>query len=838
MRVYELAKQLGMENRDLIPELKKLGISVASHSSALEDDAVQKALEKLGPKQKAGAKVVVRVSEGEPTKADRHKDGDAAAKADAAVDEGAKPEKRRILIKRKKTDEAAAEEPLAPMGSESAVAPAPEPIAAAPSHAHPESPPTSHPELPPIGTILQQPPSHAVAPAAPAKPAGAPTPEALLGRKKTLEELQAEGLKDKLKKVRKPGRPREEDDARVREDAARWQDLRAIPVQRRDDRAKHLHHSAPSEITKPRKKSVKLFPGMTVKEFAESIGQRPADIVRKLMDMGQMLTFNQSMNVDVATMIAEEAGIKLDVSVEKAGEELLETAVQTEGEVRLEPRPPVVTIMGHVDHGKTSLLDAIRLTKVAEAEAGGITQHIGAYTVDIHGKQVTFLDTPGHEAFTAMRARGAKVTDIVILVVAADDGVMPQTVEAIHHAKAAGVPLIVAMNKIDKPTANPDRVRNALSEHGLISEAWGGDTIMVEVSAKQKTGLDQLLEMILLQAEVLELKADPHQLAKGAVVEAKLERGRGPVATVLVQSGTLHVGDVFVVGAFSGKVRALISHTGAKIKEAGPSIPVEVIGLPGVPSAGDVFQAVKDERVAREIADDRARKQRAAELAGAGKVSLDDLFAKIQEGSVKELSLVIKADVQGSSEALAAAIEKLPSELVKLRVIHNGVGGITESDVLLAAASNAIIIGFNIRPEPKASALAEKERVDVRLYTIIYDALNDIKAAMEGLLEPTLKERILGRAEVRQVFTVSKAGTIAGSYVVDGTITRASAGVRVIRDNVVVYEGKLGSLRRFKDDVREVQQGYECGIGVENFSDIKTGDIIEAYAIDKIAAKL
>ena len=384
-----------------------------------------------------------------------------------------------------------------------------------------------------------------------------PSPEALSGKKKVLEELQTEVAKDKLKKARKPGRSREEDEVRVREDAARWQDLRAIPVQRRDDRSKHVHHSTPAEITKPRKKSMKLTPGMTVKEFAELIGQRPADIVRKLMDMGQMLTFNQSMHVEAASMLAEEAGVKVEIAIEKAGEELLEDITQVQGEVRLEPRPPVVTIMGHVDHGKTSLLDAIRETKVAEGEAGGITQHIGAYTVSVHGKQVTFLDTPGHEAFTAMRARGAKVTDIVILVVAADDGVMPQTVEAIHHAKAAGVPLIVAMNKIDKPSANPDRVRNALSEHGLISEAWGGDTIMVEVSAKQKTGLDQLLEMILLQAEVLELKADPHQYAKGAVVEAKLERGRGPVATVLVQSGTLHAGDAFVVGAFSGKVRAL-----------------------------------------------------------------------------------------------------------------------------------------------------------------------------------------------------------------------------------------------------------------------------------------
>ncbi|SLM46938.1 Translation initiation factor IF-2 [Nitrospira japonica] len=837
MRVYELAKQLGMENRDLIPELKRMGIAVASHSSALEEDAVNKALEKLGPKHKLSTKEADGGRGG-------HRDADhqpAVGKTVAAsVEEAAKPDKRRILIKRKKADESPAEEAVAPViaGPSSGTAPeltAPSP--AAPSHSESVVAPFPEPQSLSGATPSAPPPVSVQTQTPPVKPP-IPGGDAAAGKKKTLEELQAEGLKEKLKKARKPGRSREEDDARVREDAARWQDLRAIPVQRREDRARHVHHSTPGEITKPRKKGVKLSPGTTVKEFAELIGQRPADIVRKLMDMGQMLTFNQPMNTEVALMIAEESGIRVDISVEKAGEELLEDLVSTEGEGRPEPRPPVVTIMGHVDHGKTSLLDAIRETKVAEGEAGGITQHIGAYTVTVRGKQVTFLDTPGHEAFTAMRARGAKVTDIVILVVAADDGVMPQTIEAIHHAKAAGVPLIVAMNKIDKPTANPDRVRNALSEHGLISEAWGGDTIMVEVSAKQKTGLDQLLEMILLQAEILELKADPHVLAKGAVVEAKLERGRGPVATVLIQSGTLHVGDVFVVGSFSGKVRALISHTGVKVEKAGPSIPVEVIGLPGVPSAGDVFQAVKDERAAREIAEDRARKQRAAELAGSGKVSLTDLFAKIQEGSVKELALVIKADVQGSSEALAAAIEKLPTELVKLRVIHNGVGGVTESDVLLAAASNAIIIGFNIRPETKASALAEKEGVDVRLYTIIYEALADIKAAMEGLLEPTLKERVLGRAEVRQVFSVSKAGTIGGSYVLDGAITRASAGVRVIRDNVVVYQGKLGSLRRFKDDVREVQQGYECGIGVENFNDIKAGDIIEAYAIDKIAVKL
>ncbi|HXX74862.1 MAG TPA: translation initiation factor IF-2 [Nitrospiraceae bacterium] len=846
MRVYELAKQLGMENRDLIPELKRMGIPVASHSSALEEETVHKVLAKLGHKSKTSVKTSGHVAEAGDVRAERGKDTGhgTIAKAGgghvAPAAEESKPDKRRILIKRKKVEEGAAEEGAAALvGSESS-------SLIAPSAESPSSLTITHPVETPIVPHLEpmtRPAAAVQSPtqASPSTSAVVPTVESVLGKKKSVafEAIEAEGLKDKLKKSRKIARQRDDDQVAVREDAARWQDLRAIPVQpRRDDRAKHAHHSTLAEITKPRKKSIKLTPGMTVKEFAEMIGQRPADIVRKLMDMGQMLTFNQPMNTDAAGIIAEESGVKLDVTVEKAGEELLEALVQTEGEGQLEPRPPVVTIMGHVDHGKTSLLDAIRETKVAEGEAGGITQHIGAYTVTVRGKHVTFLDTPGHEAFTAMRARGAKVTDIVVLVVAADDGVMPQTIEAIHHAKAASVPLIVAINKIDKPGANPDRVRNALSEHGLISEAWGGETIMVEVSAKQKTGLDQLLEMILLQAEILELKADPHRLAKGTVVEAKLERGRGPLATVLVQGGTLHVGDAFVVGAFSGRVRALLSHMGAKVQEAGPSIPVGVVGLPGVPAAGDVFQVVKDERVAREIAEDRARKQRAAELAGQGKVSLDDLFAKIQEGSVKELALVIKADVQGSAEALSAGVEKLPTDVVKLRVIHSGVGGITESDVLLAAASNAIIIGFNIRPEPKAAALAEQEGVDIRLYTIIYDAMADIKAAMEGLLEPTLKERTVGRAEVRQVFTVSKAGTVAGSYVLEGTITRQSAGVRVIRDNVVVYQGRLSSLRRFKDDVREVQQGYECGIGIENFNDIKTGDILEVYAIDKIAAKL
>ncbi|MCA1958922.1 MAG: translation initiation factor IF-2 [Nitrospira sp.] len=862
MRVYELAKKLGMENKTLLPELKKLGITVASHSSTLDDSDVQKVLDKFLPTSKG---------EGQPgfgqggRPAHDHGSTRAEAVKSSTAEQSAKPEKRRILIKRKKE-----EEPTEPVVPVSPSAPDLE-LAAVPPVAGSPAPPNtvSSPPVAPIPLDVERsapvvametqtsaptpgatPPPQPVAPpveSVAAKPAGiaplsaAVTLESVTGKKKSMafEAIEAEGQRDKLKKGRKPVRSKDdEQDLRFREDAARWQDLRAIPVQRRDDRSKQFHHSAPSEITKPRKKSVKVVPGITVKEFAELIGQRPADIVRKLMEMGQMLTVNQPMNLDAASIFAEQSGVKIEVAAEKGGEELLKEAVETEGAERLEPRPPVVTIMGHVDHGKTSLLDAIRRTKVAEGEAGGITQHIGAYTVPVHDKLVTFLDTPGHEAFTAMRARGARVTDIVVLVVAADDGVMPQTIEAIHHAKAAGVSLMVAINKIDKPEANPERVKNALAEHGLIPEAWGGDTIMVEVSARQKTGLDTLLEMILLQAEVLELKADPHRQAKGTVIEAKMERGRGPVATVLVQSGTLKVGDAFVVGTFSGRVRALINDQGVKIQQAGPSIPIEVIGLPGVPSAGDVFQVVSDERMARQIAEERAQKRKASELAGPAKVSLDDLFAKIQEGAVKELAIVIKADVQGSSEALAGAVEKLSTDAVKLRVIHSGVGGIMESDVLLAAASRAVIIGFNVRPDPKAASLAEQQGVDIRLYTVIYDAIADVKAAMEGLLEPTLKERTLGRAEVRQVFTIQKVGTVAGCYVLDGTISRASAGVRVIRDNVVVYQGKLASLRRFKDDVREVQQGYECGISVENFNDVKVGDIIEAFAIDKIAAKL
>ncbi|MGE3154133.1 MAG: translation initiation factor IF-2 [Nitrospiraceae bacterium] len=867
MRVYEVAKKVGMESKELMAELKRMGVPVASHSSALEADVVARLLSKLTPQQgqggpsgdeKGGARAG-RGGEGFRQEADGgggHVKSIGAKAGAASVEEPPKPDKRRILIKKKKTEEEI--EAAATATVESGVMPVPPPDLIPPGPGLPTAePPAPAPSLEAKPDIAVSPPSGMLSPA----PAGSPMPtapieaklsvsvtpvldaasEAALAKKKAealFEGGEAKGAREKAKKVRKPGRERDEEEARAKEDAARWDDLRAISVHRRDDRVRHAGTTPVTEITKPRKKGIKLTAGMTVKEFAEAVGQRPADIMKKLMESGQMLTLNQSMNLELAGLIAEELGVKVEVTAPKAGEELLEEAVTWKGEEKPEPRPPVVTIMGHVDHGKTSLLDAIRQTKVAEQEAGGITQHIGAYSIELHGKRITFLDTPGHEAFTAMRARGAKVTDIVILVVAADDGVMPQTMEAINHATAANVPIVVAINKIDKPEANVERVKHALAEHNLISEAWGGQTIMVEVSAKKRQNLDLLLEMVLLQADVLELRADPNKPAKGTVIEAKLDRGRGPVATVLVQEGTLKVGDTYVVGTYSGRVRALIPAAGGKLTEAGPSMAVGVVGLTGVPSAGDTFMVVKDERMAREIAESRAQKQRAADLAGPAKVSLDDLYARIKQGDIKELALVIKADVQGSSEALAVAIDKLPSEVVKLRIIHNGVGGITETDVLLAAASGAIVIGFNVRPESKAAALAESERVDLRLYSVIYDAIADIKAAMEGLLEPTFKERVLGRAEVRQVFNVSKAGIIAGCYVLEGSMTRTSSGVRVVRDHVPVYQGKLGSLRRFKDDVREVQQGYECGIGVENFSDIKAGDIIENFVLDRIAAKL
>jgi translation initiation factor IF-2 len=588
-------------------------------------------------------------------------------------------------------------------------------------------------------------------------------------------------------------------------------------------------------VTAPRKKSLKIQEGTTVKEFAELIGVKLPEVIKKFMALGYMPTINQAVDIDAAMLVADA----LDVNLEVAPIEDI-TAVEEapEDASKMVTRSPIVTVMGHVDHGKTSLLDAIRETKVIDTEAGGITQHIGAYKVSLKGKDIVFLDTPGHEAFTALRARGAKVTDMVVLVVAADDGVKPQTAEAIDHAKAAGVPIIVAINKIDKPEADPARVRNELAERDIIPEEWGGQNIFAEISAKQRIGIENLLEMILLQAEVMELKANPAKPAQGVIIEARLDKGRGPVATLLVQSGTLRVGDAFISGVNSGRVRALNNDAGKLIQDAGPATPVEVIGFPNVATSGDTFAIMEDEKRARQIAFARMQQQKFKETVKIGKLSLDELYEKIKEGQIKDLNIIIKGDVHGSIEALTDALKSITHPEVKINIIHAAVGGINESDVMLAAASNAIIIGFNIRPDVKAAQAAEKEGIDIRLYNVIYEAIDEVKKALEGLLEPTISEKVIGRAEVRQTFQVSRLGTIAGSYVTDGVISRTSDGVRVIRDDMVVYEGKISTLKRFKEDAKEVQTGYECGIMVENFNDIKIGDVLENFIIEKVAAKL
>jgi translation initiation factor IF-2 len=591
-----------------------------------------------------------------------------------------------------------------------------------------------------------------------------------------------------------------------------------------------------TEVTmmKPSKRIIKMGDTMIVNELAHAMGVKSGEIIKKLMSMGTMVTLNQAIDFDTAVIVAQEFGYEMKKT--SFEEEKVLTGAEDKPE-DLISRSPVVTVMGHVDHGKTSLLDAIRKTQVAQGEAGGITQHIGAYRVKVPKGSITFLDTPGHEAFTAMRARGASVTDIVILVVAADEGVMPQTIEAIHHAKAAEVPIIVAINKIDKPEADPDRLKRQLGEHQLVPEEWGGDTLYAPVSAKALKGIEELLEIILLQAEVLELKANPHKPARGVVVESRLDRGKGPVATVLIQEGTLHAGDSVIAGTHFGRVRAMIDDQGREVREAGPSDPVEVIGLDGVPNAGEVIYAVTEDRVGKQVVEHREEKERLAKMTASSRTTLEDLFGQIQRGETRELRMILKGDVQGSVEAIRESLAKLSTEKVRVNILHSGVGGITESDVLLASASNAIIVGFNVRPDMNALNTANIEKVDIKVYDIIYNAIDEIKKAMEGLLAPTLKEKYLGRAEVRSVFNITKVGAVAGCFVQDGTIVR-NAKVRLLRDNVIIYNGKLLSLKRFKDDVKEVQQGYECGMALENFNDIKVGDVIEGYTIESIAGKL
>jgi translation initiation factor IF-2 len=578
---------------------------------------------------------------------------------------------------------------------------------------------------------------------------------------------------------------------------------------------------------------IRISESVTVKELSDLSGKSPSEIIKRLMKMGIMANLNQIVDTEAAKEVVSKFGFLVELIPLEGGV----PALREEEVALLTPRPPVVTIMGHVDHGKTSLLDAIRHTNVTASEFGEITQHIGAYEVDLDHGKVVFLDTPGHEAFTAMRARGAQVTDIVVLVVAADDGVMPQTVEAINHAKDAQVPILVAINKIDKPSADPGRVKQQLSDCGLVPEEWGGQTIFVEISAKKRIGIENLLEMLLLQAEILELKANPLAPAKGTIIEARLDRGRGPVATVLVQSGTLKVGDAFLAGIHFGKVRAMLNDKGKRVEEAAPSSPVEVFGFSGVPTAGESFSVAPDERKARMIAMARMQKQREETIAAQRRISLEDLHRQIEEGAVKELRIIIKGDVQGTVEPLQDSLERISTDAVKLKVIHGSVGAITESDVALASASNAVILGFNVRTEIKAQKSAAQEGVEIRLYNIIYDAINEVKAAMEGLLEPKYVEKVTGRLEVRNLFPISRYGMIAGSYVLEGRVTRDSA-MKILRDGKVIYEGKIDSLRRFKEDVREVSSGYECGVGVVGFSDLRVGDLIETYELEKVAVKL
>ncbi len=733
-----------------------------------------------------------------------------------------------------------------PVAAESSMAAAPAPPPAAPaagpsvSRAHPAPPVQAKaPEMesgsrpvkvlgridlrkvdagrPPSRAPVEAPSSRPGPPSPPPAdaPPGAPPRDAGRKAKKRKEVVRKEGQLEELERRYRPG------------GGKRPQKRRALPGKEQKK----------TEITvaKASKRVVKIQEMVTVGDLSKAMGVKAGEVVKKLMEMGMMATINQSLDSDIAAVVAGE----FDYTVENVAfdaEAVLESGPE-ETEGPLEQRPPVITMMGHVDHGKTSLLDAIRASEVAAGEAGGITQHIGAYTVTLDGRRITFLDTPGHEAFTAMRARGAKVTDIVVLVVAADDGIMPQTVEAINHAKAASVPIVVAVNKIDKPEANAERVKQELSNHGLQPEEWGGSTVVVPVSARTKQNLPQLLELLLLQADVLELRANPRRMARGTIVEAKLDRGRGPVATVLVQDGTLRTGDALVCGVQYGRIRAMIDDHGQKISEAPPSTPVEVLGLSGVVEAGDSVVVLADEAKARQVAEHRRTKERDADMAKTTKVSLEDLYQQIQAGGIKEVRVVLKADVHGSVEAVSDALRRMSTDEVRLNVLHSSVGGITESDVLLASASSAVVIGFNVRPESKATSLATREGVDVRLYTVIYDAVNDVRSALEGLLAPTLRERPLGRAEVRQTFSISGLGAVAGCSVVDGKLTR-SARIRLVRDNVVVYTGSLSSLKRFKDDVREVATGYECGLALDKYQDVKVGDVIEAFEVEQVARRL
>jgi translation initiation factor IF-2 len=847
-RVHELAKELNLESKDLIARLEKMGISVKSHSSTLEDDDVEKIRESLLSgdsrqivEERIKSTVIRRRTVRAPAEEQPAPEEETAAEEAAAA-----PTEKEVKEKKGAPEKAAAAPSLAetaeakkklpkkeeiktPAGPEAADAEkVKQPTAATPKPivfvkhkiTKPEIKKAPKPEKPqkPGEKIIVPPPEKSVKKEFDKTKRKGKAPvevfieeEKAVPRRKVLE-------KKTDKKLRK-----QDDDREV--SFIKWRDeKKAAPVKMKK-----------TEITVPKaiKRRIKIGDTISVGELAKRMGVKASEVINKLIGMGVMATINQSIDYDIASLVTSEFSFQVEKAELDFDESTLKVAASPEN---LKPRAPVVTIMGHVDHGKTSLLDAIRQSNVIDGEAGGITQAIGAYHVNINNRDIVFLDTPGHEAFTAMRARGAKVTDIVVLVVAADDGVMEQTIEAINHSKVAGVPIIVAVNKIDKPGAEPDKIKQGLSEHGLLSEKWGGDTIFCEVSAKKKQGIEELLEMILLQADVMELKADPNLPAHGIIIESKLDRGRGPVATVLIQEGTLKESDSFVSKTDYGRVRAMVNDQGRRVKQAGPAMPVEVIGFSSVPQVGADFFGIEDDKKAREIADYWIRKTREKELSASSKITLEQLYQKIKEG-VKDFNVIIKADVRGSIEAITDTLNKLSTDDVRLKIIHSSAGAISETDVLLASASNAIIIGFNVRPDARVTEIAEQEGVEIKLYDIIYNVISDVRAAMEGLLEPEYKEVVQGRAEVRELFKVPKIGTIAGCHVTDGKIPR-SANLKLLRDSVVVFDGKILSLKRFKDDAKEVLAGFECGIGIEGFNDIHIGDVIEAYISEKIERKL
>jgi translation initiation factor IF-2 len=849
VRVHELARDLNMTNKLLLEKLNDMDIAVKSHMSSLDVAVIAKIKESLfGTKKETIEETRVK-----PTVIRRRRKKakvQVTEPTEAQPQEAAPPEEAEMPAE--KIEKAVDEEPVAAEAEAEAQKTAEEPVV--------EEKPVAKKAAKPKKKVVKKEPSAKII-KLPVAPVEKPVKKRKVAAKKTeatVEELsarkkalapepvpQVEPVTDVARKKKRKKKGEEPDVDRKflkkkisfrKKAVIEGEDLYSPGYrprkQRKMAKGKKVASGQKTQITvaKAIKRRIKIDEAIVLSDLAKRMGIKSSEIIKSMMAMGSMATVNQTIDFDTAVLIASE----FDYEVERASFEEESILIQeTDDPDKLAPRPPVVTIMGHVDHGKTSLLDVIRKSRISEMEAGGITQHIGAYHVTTDKGQIAFLDTPGHEAFTAMRARGAQVTDIVVLVVAADDGVMPQTIEAINHAKAAEVPIIVAINKIDKQNAEPEKVQRELAEIGLTPEDWGGDTIYVNVSAKVAEGIDELLEMILLQAEVLELKANPDKLAAGHVVEAKIDPGRGAVATILVREGTLRAGDPIVCGLHYGRIRAMLDDRGAHAESAGPSIPVEIVGLSGVPMAGDEFLALKDEKSAKQVSEHRLQKQRSKELAQSSRMSLDKLFERIQEGEVKDLNLIIKADVHGSIEALNDSLTKLSNEEVNVNVVHSATGTIAESDVSLATVSNAIIIGFNVRPSPKVQSMAADEKVDMRFYDVIYDVIKDMKNAMAGLMASRFEERILGSAEVREVFQIPKVGNIAGSYVTDGKIERGQ-NLRLLRDGVVVYQGKNSSLRRFKDDVKEVQAGYECGIGIENFNDIKVGDVLECYYLEEI----